>query len=233
MFSSNGTVATNSSATSKKRPVTLLNLLNSSWPSRTSRTILATTLKRKTPCSLFRIFINAYASVNEVGSSHTTTMMSCEAFEKLNTMSEIPAAVSTISTSICERSSLKARIRPACCVGDNSAIDCVPDVAGAIFIPCGPVTNTSSSVHSPESTWDKFFSTRKPNITSTLARPRSASRTITRLPCFAMAIAVFNVMFVLPTPPLPPVTAITLINRDCFIFLKLLAWSSIILLMLF
>ena len=61
--------------------------------------------------------------MRDVGSSHTTTRISCEAREKLKTMSEMPAAVSTISTSICERSSLNALIKPACSVGVSSVID--------------------------------------------------------------------------------------------------------------
>ena len=71
----------------------------------------------------------------EVGSSHTTTMMSWAARVKLNTMSEIPAAVSTSSTSTWVFISLKARMSSACCTGDSSTMDWVPEVAGTIIMP--------------------------------------------------------------------------------------------------
>src|SRR5271170_61895 len=55
-----------------------------------------------------------------------------------------------------------------------------------------------------------------PRTTSTFARPRSASTSITSRPCAAMDTARFADTVVFPTPPLPPVTAITLTGRDEF-----------------
>ena len=48
-----------------------------------------------------------------------------------------------------------------------------------------------------------------PKTISTLARPRSASMISTRLPALAASTARLAVMLVLPTPPLPLVTAMT------------------------
>ncbi|CSI91709.1 Uncharacterised protein [Vibrio cholerae] len=58
--------------------------------------------------------IRAYASVIEVGSSHTTTTTSCAAREKLTTISEIPAAVSMSKISISSSNVPNARISPTC-----------------------------------------------------------------------------------------------------------------------
>src|SRR6185437_979226 len=52
-----------------------------------------------------------------------------------------------------------------------------------------------------------------PSSTSTLASPRSASSSMTSRPCAAMATARLADTVVLPTPPFPPVTAITLTGR--------------------
>src|ERR1700729_3033290 len=48
-----------------------------------------------------------------------------------------------------------------------------------------------------------------PSSTSALASPRSPSRNSTRLPAAASPVARLRATLVLPTPPLPPVTAIT------------------------
>ena len=145
----------------------------------------------------------------DVGSSQTTNTTSWDARAKLNTMSEIPAAVSMISTSKSSCSALKARISPACSAPDSSTMLRTPEAAGTILIPAGPSTKISSIAHSPASTCAKLRRTRNPSNTSTLARPRSASKTNTRCPCCAIATAIFNETLVLPTPPFPPVTAIT------------------------
>src|SRR5262245_47570211 len=54
-----------------------------------------------------------------------------------------------------------------------------------------------------------FWRGLKPSSTSTLARPRSPSSSSTRLPAALRAVARLIETLVLPTPPLPPVTAIT------------------------
>jgi hypothetical protein len=56
----------------------------------------------------------------------------------------------------------------------------------------------------------------RPSSTSTLASPRSASTSITSRPVAAMDTARLVETVVLPTPPLPPVTAITLTGREEF-----------------
>jgi len=47
-----------------------------------------------------------------------------------------------------------------------------------------------------------------------IGQPKSASSSITSRPCAAMDTAKFAETVVLPTPPLPPVTAITLTGRE-------------------
>src|ERR1700679_2317397 len=54
----------------------------------------------------------------------------------------------------------------------------------------------------------------RPNTTSTLANPKSASTSITSRPDAAMQTARFADTVVLPTPPLPPVTAMTFTGRE-------------------
>ncbi|CSA50126.1 Uncharacterised protein [Vibrio cholerae] len=108
-------------------------------------------------------------------------------------------------------------------------MDCVPDVAGMMRIPCGPSTIASLSSHSPAKTWPRLRLGRMPSITSTLARPKSASSTMTFLPCFAIQIAMPKVTFDFPTPPLPPVTEITLVTDGWVKRRRPLAWSYIIL----
>src|SRR5882762_11497599 len=51
-------------------------------------------------------------------------------------------------------------------------------------------------------------------MTSTLASPRSASSNMTSRPWAAIDTARLADIVVLPTPPLPPVTAITLTGRE-------------------
>src|ERR1700733_2142126 len=53
-----------------------------------------------------------------------------------------------------------------------------------------------------------------PSTTSTLANPKSASTSITSRPDAAMETARFADTVVLPTPPLPPVTAMTFTGRE-------------------
>ena len=56
----------------------------------------------------------------------------------------------------------------------------------------------------------KLYSGITPNITSTLARPKSASSIITFLPILVNSSARLTERLDLPTPPFPLVTAITL-----------------------
>src|ERR1700722_11521065 len=105
---------------------------------------------------------------------------------------------------------------PACSTSDRFAICFIPDAAGTICRPCGPVTMASSREHSPLTTCPRWYRVCSPRITSTLANPRSASSSMTSRPCAAIDTAKLAETVVLPTPPLPPVTAITLTGRDEF-----------------
>src|SRR6202521_5140860 len=103
---------------------------------------------------------------------------------------------------------------PACSASDRFTMCFMPDAAGTICKPCGPVTMASSSVHSPLITCPRWNRVWRPSITSTLARPRAASTNMTSRPCAAIDTARLAETVVLPTPPLPPVTAITLTGRE-------------------
>src|SRR3984885_4985324 len=105
---------------------------------------------------------------------------------------------------------------PACSASDRFAMCFMPDAAGTICRPCGPVTMASSSEHSPLITCPMWNRVCRPSITSTLANPKSASSSMTSRPCAAIDTAKLAETVVLPTPPLPPVTAITLTGRDEF-----------------
>jgi len=76
-------------------------------------------------------------------------------------------------------------------------------------IPPGPWSNTSRSSQRPSTTSARVNFGVKPSKTSTFASPRSASINRTRLPSSANAMDKLTDTLVLPTPPLPPVTAIT------------------------
>src|SRR5579863_1935618 len=102
---------------------------------------------------------------------------------------------------------------PACSASDRLAMCFMPEAAGTICRPCGPVTMASSSEHWPLITCPRLNRVCSPSSTSTLASPKSASTSITSRPCAAMATARLADTVVLPTPPLPPVTAITLTGR--------------------
>ncbi len=145
----------------------------------------------------------------DVGSSVTTSSTSCAARTKLTTESPIPAAVSMISTSISSPISLNAWISPACCRDDSCTMLWVPDAAGTMRMPPGPWMSTSRRSHSPAITSARVRLLVRPSSTSTLAKPRSASSSTTRRPRSARASARLTDTLVLPTPPLPPVTAIT------------------------
>src|SRR6185503_1831988 len=84
-----------------------------------------------------------------------------------------------------------------------------PDAPGTTVTPYGDSTMISSSERSPASTCAIVWRGERPRNTSTLARPRSPSSSSTRLPVEPSAVARFTATLVLPTPPLPPVTAIT------------------------
>src|ERR1700721_867742 len=130
------------------------------------------------------------------------------------TLSFSPAAVSTTRTSTRWYRSLNERMIPACSASDRLAMRFMPDAAGTICRPWGPVTMASSSEHSPLITWPRWKRVCSPSSTSTLANPRSASTNMTSRPCAAMDTARLADTVVLPTPPLPPVTAITLTGRE-------------------
>ncbi|MNQ98959.1 hypothetical protein D3C85_1146790 [compost metagenome] len=161
----------------------------------------------------------------EVGSSHTTSSTSWAARTKLTTDSPIPAAVSITSTSRLSPMSLNAWIRPACWAGLRCTMLWVPEAAGTIRMPPGPCSNTSRSSQRPSITSASVRLGVSPSNTSTFANPRSASSNITRLPSSARARDKFTDTLVLPTPPLPPVTAITCTGcmlPMCFLYLVVL-----------
>ncbi len=135
-------------------------------------------------------------------------MTSCDALQKLTTVSEIPAPVSIMSASTALPSSLKAFINPVCSAGVRFAILFMPEDAGIIFIFDGPSTIISSSDLSPLTTCERSYSVFKPNKTSTFAMPKSASSNNTSFFCLAMDMAKLTDILVLPTPPLPLLIAI-------------------------
>src|ERR1700735_5507188 len=90
----------------------------------------------------------------------------------------------------------------------------MPEAAGTICRPCGPVTMASSKAHWPLTTCPRWYLVCNPSSTSTLARPKSASTSMTARPAAAIDTARFVETVVLPTPPLPPVTAITFTGRE-------------------
>src|SRR3569832_2716584 len=163
----------------------------------------------------------------DAGSSQTTTMTSCAALVKAMTLSAMPAAVSISSTSMRCLSSLKARIKPACSTGVRFAIRWIPDDAGMILMPPGPSSTISSSVRAPLMPSAKVYEDRSPSSTSTLARPKSASSNVTLFPDCASAIARFTEVLVLPSPPLPHVTAMTLTGRGRTLCRRPSAWSGL------
>ena len=73
--------------------------------------------------------------------------------------------------------------------------------------PAGPSTSTSRMRRSPVSRCPRWWRGARPSSTSTLPRPKSASRIATRLCRRASATARLTATLVLPTPPLPLVTA--------------------------
>src|SRR6267154_672397 len=160
----------------------------------------------------------------DAGSSQTTTSTCWAAWLKVSTLSCSPAAVSTIITSTRWYRSLKARMMPACSVSERLAMRLMPEAAGTICSPWGPVTMASSRAHSPLTTcprWNRVFN---PSTTSTFASPKSASTSITSRPCAAIDTARFADTVVLPTPPLPPVTAMTLTGREALSSSRVSAW---------
>ncbi len=80
----------------------------------------------------------------------------------------------------------------------------------------------------------RLYLGRIPSMISMLARPKSASKTTTRLPRRPSWIAKFTERLVFPTPPLPLVTVITLATRSwsvlesrfLIMFLNCSAWST-------
>src|SRR5690606_21304281 len=84
-----------------------------------------------------------------------------------------------------------------------------PEVAGTILIPPGPFITVPARSISPLTTCDRLKRGCSPSSTSTFARLRSASSSMTLRQRCPSATAMFAATFVLPTPPLPLVTATT------------------------
>ena len=148
----------------------------------------------------------------EAGSSHTTTSTCWAAWQNRATFSAIPAAVSTTRTSGWLCSCEKAEIIAACEACGRSAIVRSPDEAGTMRTPDGPVMMACSSCASPRIKCARLQAGCKPSRTSTLARLRSASMSMTLRPRCASATDRLTETLVLPTPPLPLVTAMTLVG---------------------
>ena len=84
----------------------------------------------------------------------------------------------------------------------------MPEPASSAEKPPGAGRMASSSELLPVNTSCSVIFGARSSITSRLARPRSASSTSTRRPCRASAAARLTLTKVLPTPPLPLVTAV-------------------------
>src|SRR5690625_1230345 len=148
------------------------------------------------------------------GSSHTTTRTSLAARTKLTTVSEMPAAVSTINVSTWSANSLNALINPACSRAPMAAMRGTPEAAGTTRIPPGPVIRISRKLWVPASTSARVCLAWRPSRTSTLARPKSASSSTTRRRSSARAMLKLTEILLFPTPPLPPETAMTCTGRS-------------------
>ena len=86
----------------------------------------------------------------------------------------------------------------------------LPELAGTTRNPLFAVTITSFSSQRPSITCSRLNSARKPRSTSTLASPRSASSNMTRRRARLNAVPRLIATLDFPTPPLPPVIAMTL-----------------------
>src|SRR3954471_16791489 len=159
--------------------------------------------------------MSAYASVSEAGSSQITTSTCCAACENCSTEPAMPGAVSTTMKSSHVVRSPKARTSPRCVSLSSSASWVIPEAAGTTLNPCGASSTTSSSVQLPAITSASVSRGVSPRNTWTLARPRSPSSSMTSLPREASEAARFTAPVVLPTPPLPPVTAMTWTGLAC------------------
>src|SRR5690606_18561510 len=96
-----------------------------------------------------------------------------------------------------------------CAAAGRSVIAKLPEVAGTMRMPAGPWRTVSASVTSPLTTCARLYCGWSPNSTSTFARLRSASSSITSLRRCPKATARLAATLVLPTPPLPLETATT------------------------
>ena len=88
----------------------------------------------------------------------------------------------------------------------SASISLTPDEAGRMEKPYSVGSRMSRRDAPSWNRWKMFFSGCRPSSTSTLASPRSASRSSTRLPRAARVRARLTEILVLPTPPLPEVT---------------------------
>ena len=101
------------------------------------------------------------------------------------------------------------RSRIFCLSSSSVCAFSMPEPPGMKSTPYGPWTSTSARSMSSSRRFSRYFFEDEPSTMSTFAMPRSASRIITRLPTARRAMARLTVKFVLPTPPLPLVTAMT------------------------
>ena len=139
-----------------------------------------------------------------------TTMISSAACERETACEPIPEGASIRMRSVSASTLASERRRHSVRYSSRFASSSTPLLAGTTRIPSGPSSTMSSMRRSPRiASWRSYWG-EMPSRRSTFASPRSPSSTSTRVPCLASAIARFVTMFVLPTPPFPLVTAITL-----------------------
>src|SRR6218665_1354126 len=158
-------------------------------------------------CCMASTLMAAWASVSEVGSGVATISTSQASDTENSTRSEIPAPVSSSSRSergVSASITLRNWLRPS---GVRREYSAMPEPASSASNPPGVVITASSSLALPVKTSCNVVLGCRFSITSRLARPRSASSTSTRWPVRARAAARLAETKVLPTPPLPLVTA--------------------------
>src|SRR3990167_336884 len=149
----------------------------------------------------------AQASVSDVGSG-VATISTSEASETENsTTSEIPAPVSSRMTSnrgARDWMTFRNWLRTS---GVRREYSTMPEPAKTTEKPPGAAITASSRLDLPVNTSCSVILGCRLSTTSRLARPRSASSTRTRWPRRVRAAARLAETKVLPTPPLPLVTA--------------------------
>ena len=161
-------------------------------------------------CCTLSAFSKEYASVNELGSDVVTSKTSGQFATKSRTLAETPAPVSMSMISATSSSSVIFLNKNARCRSFRLFMATTPDPPDINPISKGPCVMMSEIFMFLYTTSFKVCLGTCPNMTSTFASPKSASKTITFLPRRDNATARFVDTEDLPTPPLPLVMAMTL-----------------------